>query len=923
MLGWLTGLAAAAGAGAAAIPAADAPIYGPPDAWVKPSPLPSAKAPDHPPAVQIVLSDAQTRYTAGARDSYAEVAIRIGTAEGLAAGTLNQVWDPLTQRLTINHVHILRDGKVIDALAGGRRFTVLRRETSLESAMLDGRLTANLQVEGLQVGDVLDVAVSVHDAQPILKDWSEGLASLAHTGSAQRIHLRETWPDARPMRWRTSADLAAPTLTHADGWSTLSYDQTDALTPPAPTGAPARYQIRGLIQVSQFQDWSQVSALMAPLYDRAARITPGSALDQAVKHIAATEADPRARALAALRLVQDQVRYFFVGLGADAYVPAAAELTWTRRFGDCKGKSALLLAVLRALGVQARPALASATANDGLDARLPMVADFDHVIVRAEIGGETYWLDGTRIGDRTLRDEAENNLRWALPIQAAGGKLERIAPAELKDPTDDRQVTLDISAGYDQPVRASAERTYRGDTAVAFNLVLQALAPTEQERFLRQTWAANYAWIDIGKVAWSFDPDRRTATLKMEGTGKAGWYGEAGQKYLDLDDSSLAWEASFRRDPGMDAAAPYAVAYPGFSRFHLTVLLPQHGRAFTLGNAADVDETVGGVIYHRTARIEAGRLEVEGSSRAVSPEFAAADATSAQAELQRLYNHDVSLGYSSAIDTASATSAAKAGAADHARGDNGVAEAASAAAEDMRRYDYSAAVTDFTRAMRLEPKAAKYVYDRGVAHYRAREDKLAAADFDAAITLDPGDTIARMTRGKLRLAAGDKVAAKADFDAALSSAPDKERVGLNIAGAYDNARDYSEMVATVDRWLAENPRSDRRYWALNLRCWARAEWGLDLDMALNDCNASLLLHQSADTLDSRALVELRLGRFDAAIADADAALKLKPSLSTSVYTRGLARLRKGQAVDGAADLKTAAALNTHTPQAFARLGLTP
>ena len=276
------------------------------------------------------------------------------------------------------------------------------------------------------------------------------------------------------------------------------------------------------------------------------------------------------------------------------------------------------------------------------------------------------------------------------------------------------------------------------------------------------------------------------------------------------------------------------------------------------------------------------------------------------------------MGCSSAIDAAATPSAVESKSV-------GVdmADAAAAGASDMRRYDYAAAVVDFTKAMRGDPKAAKYVYDRGVAHYYAREDKLAAADFDTAIATDPNDAFAHMARGKLRLAAGDKVAAKADFDAALATSQDKARDGLNMAAVYDHAHDYAEMIATVDHWLGDNPESDRRYSAYNLRCWARAQWGRDLDAALSDCNASLKLRQNADTLDSRALVEFRMGRFDAAIADTDAALELKPSLSTSVYTRGLARLRKGQAVDGAADLKTAAALNTYTPQAFARLGLRP
>src|SRR3546814_6282045 len=76
--------------------------------------------------------------------------------------------------------------------------------------------------------------------------------------------------------------------------------------------------------------------------------------------------------------------------------PATAEETWQRRYGDCKGKTALLLALLARLGIEAEAVLANNSGgDDGLDERLPNPGMFDHVLVRARIDGKTYWLDGT------------------------------------------------------------------------------------------------------------------------------------------------------------------------------------------------------------------------------------------------------------------------------------------------------------------------------------------------------------------------------------------------------------------------------------------------------------------------------------------------------------------------------------------------
>ena len=53
---------------------------------------------------------------------------------------------------------------------------------------------------------------------------------------------------------------------------------------------------------------------------------------------------------------------------------AGADLTWERRFGDCKGKTVLLLALLHELNIQAQPSLISTQSGDGMDARLPTLA---------------------------------------------------------------------------------------------------------------------------------------------------------------------------------------------------------------------------------------------------------------------------------------------------------------------------------------------------------------------------------------------------------------------------------------------------------------------------------------------------------------------------------------------------------------------
>src|SRR5690606_29861533 len=111
-----------------------------------------------------------------------------------------------------------------------------------------------------------------------------------------------------------------------------------------------------------------------------------------------------------------------------------ADETWQRRFGDCKAKTAMLLALLRELKIEAEPVLVDINGGDGSELWLPRPDVFNHVVVRAKIDGETYWLDGTRLGDRYLDTLPSPIFRWALPVRASGSALEAVAPKALARP---------------------------------------------------------------------------------------------------------------------------------------------------------------------------------------------------------------------------------------------------------------------------------------------------------------------------------------------------------------------------------------------------------------------------------------------------------------------------------------------------------
>ncbi|HEY3950144.1 DUF3857 domain-containing protein [Phenylobacterium sp.] len=632
-------LAALGWAWAAAAAAADQPVYAPPPAWVKPLPIPRPSTGGDGGATKVLLDENQSRLAPEGQDYFTETASQVLSPQGLSAlGNLQQTWDPATETLVIHKLQILRDGKTIDLLDGGRKFTVLRRETNLDWAMLDGRLTANFQPEGLQVGDVLVFAYSVLVRDPVLQGYSTHFAALTYSGVASRVYFRTLWPKSLPIRWKQSEGMGPAVVTKSGPLTEVIYDQADVEAPKPPVGAPMRFADMGIISFSQYRDWKELSGLFAADYDKAANLQPDSQVAAAAARIAAQTSDPKARTLAALRLVEDQVRYVFLGMNDGGYAPAAADETWSRKFGDCKGKTVLLVALLRRLGVEAAPALVSTQTGDGIDSRLPTVGWFDHAIVRVRIGAKVYWLDGTRSGDRSLDDLIVPPFHWALPLVAGGTALDRLEPAPLETPWFDQKVTIDATSGVAAPAKGEVVLTYRGESAVQARAGLASMPRPDYERSLRENLSKAFAWLNIATIDIKDDPTAGV-TITAAGSGKLDWADDpTGSKFLRVTGTGFYGQAP-KRQPGPHDDAPYAVAFPFYSHQAWRIALPAGLNYLLVG--PDVDRSVAGLALKRTAKLEGGVLSVETSGRALVPEYPAAQVEADAAVLRQIGNREV------------------------------------------------------------------------------------------------------------------------------------------------------------------------------------------------------------------------------------------------------------------------------------------
>jgi hypothetical protein len=609
--------------------AVDKLAYGPPPAWVVPT-APKAddgKAGDAP--VKLLLQDQQMRLDPRTQTVFTETLVKIQNSQGLSAGTISIAWKPDTDEMTVHKLVIRRGDTIIDVLKAGQSFTILRRETNLERAALDGVLTATLQPEGLQVGDVIDFAASRKRSDPIVKGHVEQIAATWNRVPIAQARFRADWPATLKLRMRSTEDLPAlqPTKSGDRIGVAVALDDVQPLIPPAK--APPRFANGRLVEMTDFASWADAASLMRPYFVAASAIPAAGPLRDELSRIAAASKDPKTLAQAALTLVQTKVRYLFLAMNDGALNPAAAELTWSRRFGDCKGKTVLLLGMLRELGVPAEAVLVNTTSGDGIDERLPTLGAFNHVLVRATIGGRTYWLDGTRPDDGDIDRIETPMFRWGLPL-IDRAELVRILPEPLTRPNVSTEVRIDASKGATAPAPFHGEILFRGDAALRMKLMVANATPAQRDEGLRKIWKSRYDFVDLTKLDARWDEATGTETFTADGTATLEWT----ERRYEPANTDIGSRADFTRPAGPHRDAPYAVGYPGYGQTIEEVILPP-GK-FGLLNGGTIDQTVAGVAFHRSARIENGRFRVERSERSVATEFPAAEAPAAQAALRAL-----------------------------------------------------------------------------------------------------------------------------------------------------------------------------------------------------------------------------------------------------------------------------------------------
>jgi transglutaminase-like putative cysteine protease/tetratricopeptide (TPR) repeat protein len=907
-------------------------MYGPAPAWVTRATLPPvASGADAPP---ILLFDSQQRIEGEMLHVYMDMASRAATPETLSQlASLSLPWMPDKGDLTIHELSIQRGAERIDLLAKGQRFTVLRREESMEQRELTGLLTATLPVEGLQIGDVLRLSTSMTIKDPALKGRVDSVVPvLVEPARAGFARMRVSWPKDQPTRWKLLASGITAKPQTRDGYTELEIALPAPKLAELPGDAPVRFRPLPLLETSTFQSWEEVSRTMAPLYATDGLIAEASPLAAEVAAIMKAEPSPAGRAARALRVVQDQVRYLAVLMNGGNHVPQSPARSWDLRYGDCKAKSLLLLAMLKAMGIEAEPVLVSTQLGDWLPQRLPSAAAFDHVIVRAVVDGRAMWLDGTRTGTRLPDIWDTPALRHALPLRQDGAALISIDLRNDARPLIDLSLEADESSSADLPSIVNVSATYRGDLAGRLGTANQ-LGPQQRRELAQALLGTFLGEAQFADIVFRSDEEAGTVTLSARAATTTPW--RMVDRRLRREAFKLSGQIEFAPDRGRPAwaAMPVGIHGPFAIRWRTRLRLPEGGRGYVLEGDPGFTGRVAGHDVARSTVLSEGIVTIEERIDQTGREVGVADIAAEREKLAALKTRaprlvapaDARRRWDVATNEAAASTQVAAIEALFAKA---IADKPDEVTGYTSRAQFrrgignrAGAIADFTRALAIAPTVDLNL-SRAWLHRATGNLAAAQSDAEAARTLDPSSVDANIVLADVRAERGDLSGALLLLDERVAmggeTRTDYRKAKADVLGQFG---DPAEAIRILDAVVEEKPGSPS---LLNARCWIKATRSVMLDSALKDCTSAVELSDvTAGSLDSRAVVWFRLGRYDDALRDLDAALAQAPGQAASLFMRAVVLGKLSRSEEGRRDLAVARRLDPRIDVEYARYGIKP
>jgi len=395
------------------------------------------------------------------------------------------------------------------ATPDGKTLRVAEREIGTVELAGDGKLRSSSKVRTVRFpavppGSVLTVEATARQRSSFHAD---GISLAAEKAPIERLRVAVRG-GGRGWRWRIGGSRAG-----------LAVQESEAGVVVTGAGLPAWKKegfapgdrSRGPILRFAWGEeatWAQVGRWYEGLL---AAIPPDSgAVRRTVREVTGGREGRRERLASLLGFVRGQVRYVAADSGIDGHRPSEPREVLDRKWGDCKDKALLLVAMLREAGVEAWPALIRLGSGDRIDAEFPSPFQFNHVVVAVSAEGVAAPGDPVAGGLLFVDPTQEGaSIRWlhpavqdqdALVVRGAGSEL---VHTPIRQDLESGKIDTRLTLTPEGDAQGEVSFEISGDSGAALAQAFEGSAAAEVEPAVREVFGQLLPGAELSAVRWT------------------------------------------------------------------------------------------------------------------------------------------------------------------------------------------------------------------------------------------------------------------------------------------------------------------------------------------------------------------------------------------------------------------------------------
>ncbi|MBE8725438.1 hypothetical protein [Flavobacterium hungaricum] len=340
-------------------------------------------------------------YTSDTENSeYACVAYTLNEPSNLESASVKDIIVEENETYIIHRISVVREGVLVDKIPD-TKIKVLDSENQSEGGILSSNKKVNITIKDLRLYDVLiieDSRVKVFSDRDFLR--KEFLKYVYVTPSSYwaygnyKFTFINDRKDAIAYKKTFFRDeegnVLEPEISHLKKGERFVIEKENYIN-----FVDTNREIAPFIDFATDSNWKDLSNYISPLYEDI--YSKASLVEFAPKLVEKLDAiaDLDEKLQFAIDYVQNHVYYIFNADEMNGHKPQEPAVTYENKQGDCKAKSVLLKVVLDYIKVDSSVVLVNFNSDHYIKYYLPSLLTFNHVIVKINYKGKTYFVDAT------------------------------------------------------------------------------------------------------------------------------------------------------------------------------------------------------------------------------------------------------------------------------------------------------------------------------------------------------------------------------------------------------------------------------------------------------------------------------------------------------------------------------------------------